>query len=155
MNEPTQQTETPAVNPNAPESLDNLAGLAAGVDGGGQAIDGQGDNVPQDMPAATEQDVTDLLIMCREMAAPAAEGAGILKPGQILKIWTDDVLRRIARPMVQLMNRHGVGVGEAFEKWGPYVMLMAGIVGPGFATYRAVKENEAEAKAAADASQQQ
>lgn len=156
MTEQTQPTGPAPVNPNAPESLDNLAGIAAGLDGGGETADGQGAPVPQDIPAATEQDVTDLLIMAREMAAPAAEGAGILKPGQILKIWTDEVLRRIARPMVQIMNRHNLGVGEAFEKWGPYIMLLAGVVGPGFATYRAIQENQAQQAAAqADASQQQ
>ncbi len=139
------------------ESLDTLAGIGATVDAAGApAAPGQAAQVVQEVPQATEQDVTDMLITAREMAAPAIEETGALTAAEVERIWNDKALARIARPLVSIMNRHGVGMGEAFEKFGPYVMLLAGIAGPAFATYKAIRNKavEAEKGGAPDASPQ-
>lgn len=97
-------------------------------------------------------DVVDLLEMARGMAAPAAEMSGMLKPGQIELIWSAQALERIAKPLVSIMNRYDLGIEEALEKYMPWVLLIGGIVGPAFATFKAIKSNVAEA---ASAKQQQ
>ena len=155
MNEPTNETATATVDPSKAESLDDLAGLGKAVDGGGVAADAAPGAEVQDVPQATEQDVTDMLIMAREMIAPAADSAGVLKEAQVLAIWSDDKLARIARPLVSIMNRHGVGLGEAFDRFGPYVMLVASVAGPAFATYRAIRQNAIDLKNASQQQQQQ
>lgn len=156
MNDNETNAATAAVDPSKAESLDDLAGLGKAVDGGGMAAaPGAGADAVQDVPQATEQDVTDLLIMAREMIAPAADSAGVLKEAQVLAIWSDDKLARIARPLVSIMNRHGVGIGEAFDKYGPYVMLLASVAGPAFATYRAIRQNAIDLKNASSPQQQQ
>ncbi len=158
MNEPTNDTGAATVDPSQAESLDDLAGLGKAVDGGGMAAAPgaapAGDAV-QELPQATEEDITDMLIMAREMIAPAADSAGVLTEAQVTAIWSDDKLRRIAKPLVSIMNRHGVGVGEAFEKFGPYVMLVAAIGGPAFATYKAIRQNAIDLTKHASSPQQQ
>ncbi|TAH10521.1 MAG: hypothetical protein EAZ11_12310 [Curvibacter sp.] len=156
MNEQTNDTATASVDPSKAESLDDLAGLGKVVDGGGMAAaPGVAGDAVQELPQATEEDITDMLIMAREMIAPAADSAGVMTEAQVVAIWSDDKLRRIAKPLVSIMNRHGVGVGEAFEKFGPYVMLAAAIGGPAFATYKAIRQNAIDLAKHASSPQQQ
>lgn len=95
-------------------------------------------------------DIVDMLVAVREMAGPAAAEAGVLTEAQVATIWDDARLERIARPLLAIMQRHNLNnIEAAFDKWGPYAMLMAGLVVPGFATWRAIREHQSAAHAAA------
>lgn len=143
-NEQTGQADTSA---GQVESLAALGAEAAAIDNPA-AEPGQdaATPTPAEQPA-TVADVVDLLEMGKAMAAPAVEMSGFLKPGQIDVIWSKDALTRIAKPLVSIMNRYDMSIIEAMEKYLPWVMLLGGIAGPAFATYKAVKDNIAEAHA--------
>lgn len=132
-----------SANPHQVESLDDLAEEGKRLDSGAAPSAPGTPPAEVDQPATLE-DIVDLLSASREMAAPALEDAGVLKGDQLRAIWTDDALRRIAKPLLSIMRRHNLNVEGAFDKWGPYIMLLAGMVGPGWATFRAVRENMAK-----------
>lgn len=150
--QPVQQA-----GPNENESLTDLASMAAEIDN------------PQDAPAAQAQqlasqaaqtdaafnDLTDTLKMARDMAAPMVEGMGYLQPGQTRKIWTDAVLAQIAAPIVAIMERHGLDLGDAMKQAGPYVALIVGLWSPCAATWAAIQANALAIKGGNDNSQQQ
>lgn len=129
--------------PHQVESLDDLAAEGKRLDSGAAPAAPGAPPAEVDQPATLE-DIVDLLSASREMAAPALEDAGVLKADQLRAIWTDDALRRIAKPLLSIMRRHNLNVEGALDKWGPYIMLLAGMVGPGWATFRAVRENMAK-----------
>lgn len=109
----------------------------------------------QQQQAAADQaaaEVAALLGLVRTMAAPPVEALGYLKPGQTQQIWTDAVLESAAGPLVAIMERHGVGVADLMQSWGPYALLFVATAVPAMATLKAVRENRAE-KAAQDGAQ--
>ena len=100
--ETTVQTPGPApevsqVNPNAAESLSDLAQEAAGMDNGPDQTTATPTAVEVLKPD-TAAELADLLKLARDMAAPLVEAMGYLKPGQTKEIWSDPVLKSIAAP---------------------------------------------------------
>ena len=106
----------------------------------------------QEQAAAAQAaaEVAALLGMVRTMVAPPVEALGYLKEGQTKAIWSDEVLQAAAGPLVAIMERHGVGLGDLMQSWGPYAMLFVATAVPAMSTIKAVRENRAE-KAAEDA----
>ena len=152
--------------PDAVESLDDLAREGAQLQAR-EIEQRQAVAVSQEQAAERQQlaeqtaaanEIAALLGLVRDMAAPLVEDAGYLKPGQTKAIWTDAHLQRISVPLIVVMERHGMELGDLMEKAGPYVMLVAGLALPGVATIKAVRENKAARAAeplpAADGQQQ-
>lgn len=129
--------------------LSDLAKDAEAIDQGAAAPSVGG--VPAEVePPLTTEDVVDILTMARDAAAPAAESAGVLTMQQVQTIWNDDALKRIAKPLLQIVNRHGGGkFSVILDKWGPYGLLLAGVAGPAFATFKALRAPAVEAAPAA------
>ena len=91
------------------------------------------------------EDIFDALCMVREFAAPPIEDAGLLPVGKLETIWTDAVLRKIAKPAAQIMQRHGFSLGEILDRWGPYLALIAALATPSMATYNAIRTHVTDA----------
>ena len=145
-----------ATEPGKVESLADLAREAADQDRAEQLQQTQARDLveagqqreQQQQQAAAATEVAALLGVVRTMAAPAVEGMGYLKPGQTAQIWSDQVLEAASGPLVAIMDRHGVGLGDLMESWGPYAMLFVATAIPAVATVKAVRENREEKEAA-------
>jgi hypothetical protein len=151
---PDEESRTGA-GPNAVESLDDLAREGTQLQAG-EAEQRQAVAVAHEQSAERQQQVEQqaaaneiaaLLGLVRDMAAPLVEDAGYLKAGQTKAIWTDVHLQRTSVPLIVVMERHGMELGDLMEKAGPYVMLVAGLALPGVATIKAVRENKAARQA--------
>lgn len=131
---------------NPADQVENLDDLAAE---GKRMESGAAPAAPGAAPAEVEQvpklaDIVDMLLAVREMAAPAAAEVGVLTEAQVEEIWSRERLERIANPLLAIMRRHNLNsIEAAFDKWGPYAMLITGLVVPGFATWRAIRVNQA------------
>lgn len=153
--QPGIEAQISHVNPNAAESLADLGEMAADMDSGTTATgEAPGAAVELQKADTSVDDLTDVLKMVRDMAAPMVEGLGWMRDGQTAKIYTDARLKAIAGPGLEIMERNGVTLAETMDRFGPYLMLAVGLWVPGVETYRAVRENRA-ALASADDSQQQ
>lgn len=138
------------------ESLADLAREAHELEQGAQQEAAQRAELATQKDAAREQaqqdaaaqEIAVLLGLVRTMAAPAVEALGYLKPGQTREIWSDDVLNAASGPLVAIMARHGVGLADVMQTWGPYAMLFVATAVPAVATVKAVRENRAEKEAA-------
>ena len=136
-----------AIGPAAVESLDDLAGIARTLEApAGPVVDpaaaAEAERRARDAAiTATTRDFTELLQVARAAVEPLIEQGGALKPGQVAEIWNDAALQRIAYPLATLAHRYGLGANEIMEQYGPWLMLAAGIGLPGFATFKAIKEN--------------
>lgn len=133
-------------NPNANESLKDLASLAAAtVDAAPDAQAGTLGGMVQATPEeqATAKDIADILKMARDLAAPMVEAMGYMRPGQTAQIWNDAALEKIAEPAFDLMQRWGIDLGTALGRMGPYVGLLIGLWAPSMATWAAIQENAA------------
>lgn len=144
-------------NPAQVESLTDLAGAAAALDAGTAP---GGPSAPEAAVSVVDEassitDVVEVLEMGKAMLIPAVEMSGFMKPGQVDQIWNKAALERIAKPAVALLARYDMNIMEALDKFMPWVMLIGGIAGPTFATYKAVKENVATLKAGNVSEQQQ
>lgn len=139
-----------AAAPHGTESLDDLTregatleDLAAKPPAGAAApaaatVTIQAEEVDEDDPPSVD-DIVDMLEGVREAVAPMAEETGLMTTEELERIWNPKVLKRIAKPLAKLMERHGMGFGQAFDKFGPYVMVLVGIVGPSFATWKVIR----------------
>ncbi len=128
-----------AINPGAAESLADLVAEATLIDAGTPAPGAVVATAEQ--PAeATASDLADVLILARDMAAPMVETMGYLAKGQTREIWSDAVLKSIAEPLLEIMGRWGIGLGEALQKAGPYVGLFVGLAPPAMATWAAIQD---------------
>lgn len=107
---------------------------------------------PENAPGVA--DLVNVLELVREVSEPMLTEAGIFHEGQIGAIWDEGALRRIAAPVVQICDRHGVAMGEALDRFGPYVALTIGLLAPALATYKVVKINKA-AKGEGDGQQRE
>lgn len=151
MTEQPTTTTTPPALP-APASAEQAADLAALEAAAGVGADGQPQAQPaQNLPAPYDQteDVFNVLQMVRDMAAPALDDMGVVPAARIEAIWDDKALKKVAAPLSQLMQRHGITLHEAMDQFGPYIMLIVGLWGPSMATWRAMQLHAQELAAAA------
>lgn len=54
--------------------------------------------------------------------------------------WSDAQLDAIADAGAQIMQMHGLSMGELMSRWGPYIALIVAAGGPALATYAAIQE---------------
>lgn len=54
--------------------------------------------------------------------------------------WSDDQLDAIADAGAQIMQMHGLSMGELMSRWGPYLALIMAAGVPALATYAAIQE---------------
>jgi hypothetical protein len=149
--DPAGESRTGGGGPGAVESLDALGAEAtrlqsAEVEERQAVVVAQEQSEERKVQAAQDaaaQEVAAMLGMLRDLAAPMVEDAGYLKPGQTAAIWTDGHMLKISGPLLAVLDRHGMDLSDLMEKAGPYVMLAAGLLLPGVATLKAVRENKA------------
>lgn len=158
MKKPVQETidveahEVQGVDPHKVESLTEIAREAEALEGpqGGEGGAGAPQGAPEPSAAAVDPetapgvaDLVNLMELAREAADPLLVDSGAFEPGQVAAIWSEPSLRSIAVPLVQICDRHGMGVGEVLDRWGPYVGLAAAVLFPSLATYKALRANKA------------
>lgn len=138
MTAPTEEVAAPQDAVPGVDSLDALAAEAQALEGAAivqqQAAESKAE---QAAVGATARDLRAALGMARMMAAPAFAwwpdfGA----------CWSDAQLDAISEAGAEVMQRHGVSMGEVMAKWGPYVALGMATLPPGLATYQAIKARE-------------
>lgn len=153
-----QAREVQGVDPTRVESLTDLIGEAERMEAppaGEQASAGPAASPtppvdPENAPGVA--DIVNLLQFAREASDPMLVGLGLFQPGQVGAIWSDAALKGVAVPLVQVCDRHGVGLGDLADKFGPYVGLFLGIAMPTMATVKVLRENQ-QARGAADGGQ--
>lgn len=91
--------------------------------------------------AAAAQELADVLVMGRDMAADLLESAGKLPVGQLAEIWSEDKLVKVSGALLMVLERHGAGVAQLLERWGPHVALAVAVMPPTVATVKAIKAN--------------
>lgn len=139
-------------NPHAVESLDALGAAGARLDAAQEGADALGDGEgaaqavrepvdPASLPGVA--DIVNLLEFVRDGADPLLVDLGYMRIGQLGAIWRRESLTGVAGPLVQIMERHGVALGEVMEQCGPYVALLLGVGMPTLATVRVIRENRA------------
>ena len=115
-----------------PESLADLAGEAAALDmapavAAQAAQAGHAEQVMQ----SDASELLGALLAVRAMAFPMlsmtldAERMGMLE-----QCWNDGVLGQSAEAGARVMALHGWTMGGAFDRYGPYVMLVAALAPP-------------------------
>lgn len=157
------RTENPAEKPAGPvdqvRPLSDLVRQAEALDSG---ADAGAPGVPAVVagPGATDPAINEvalMLRMARNGADPLVTMLGYLDEGQVKAIWTDDTLREIADPLVQILRSWGWN-GDT-KKLGPWVALLLAFGPPAGLTFAMVKvkrmgiELPAPPGAAADAGQ--
>ena len=121
--------------------LSHLIAEAEGIEGAQEAK--QAEQAAQAQAGQLEQNqaaLREALGMGRMIAAPAFAWWA-----DFGSCWSDRQLDSIAAAGAAIMVRHGVTMGELFEQYGPYLMLLGATVPPGLATYTAIKARKAEA----------
>lgn len=140
------RTEKPADAPvTAASPVDQVRPLADLVKGA-ETIDLGGEAAAPGVPAvvgapgapdAAVQEVAQLLRMARNAADPLVTMLGYLDDGQVKAIWTDDALKDIADPLVQILRSWGWD-GDT-KKLGPWVALLLAFGPPAGLTWAMVK----------------
>ncbi len=107
-------------------------------------------NVPQVAASDPAAELFSALQLVRMMAAPMMRWWA-----DYLTVWSDDALRGIAQAGAQVMERHGWTMGEAWNRFGPYVALIGAALPPSLLTWQAIKLRQLEVAAHERAQQTQ
>lgn len=135
-----ETTENPQGPEEAGPDLSHLLAEADAIEGAQVAAQAQAEaQAAQSTIEANREGLRDALGMARMIAAPAFGWWDDF--GQC---WSDRQLDAISEAGAQVMQRHGVTMGELMSQWGPYIALIGATVPPGLATYTAVKARKAE-----------
>jgi len=126
--------QSPAPSP----GLDALAAQAAAIEGAAApaAAPGQAVDAPK---LSTADELLSALTMARMIVSP---GFGWWP--EFGQVWGDGTLRGIADAGAEVMQRHGVTMGEMWSQWGPYIALAGATLPPSLVTYQAITERKAE-----------
>ena len=102
---------------------------------------GQGDPAEAPISASAVEEFRGALELVRGLLSP-------LSP-VIERIWTDDVLDRVAPASVRVADKYGISLGVG--AWGPEIMLLAAVGPPTVATWRALQDEADQRRRAAAA----
>lgn len=147
----TDTTTTPAPDTAPSESeplgadFEALSHEAAALEGAGQAAADKAAEARATTEAASiADDLLGALQMVRTMAAPL-----VTWWPDYQATWSDATLRATAEAGAVIMQRHGWTMGQAWDKLGPYIALIAAVVPPSLVTWQAVQARRAALAAAA------
>ena len=150
-----QKIEAPSATPGGVESLADIANEAAFMQAGEQsesdrarqaqqqANAGQQQAQQHAQMASMSQEVVQVLVMVRGIAADLADAAGALPKATTMGIWSDDRIAGLAGPLALVLERGGDQLSAFMERYGPYMALIAAGAMPAIATVKAVREHKA------------
>lgn len=148
----SQKDQPEAGAPGAGDQADNASGLenleaevmaleskpAAQV----QAVQDQQAQQAASVLAELTDEVNNGLLVIRDMAGEMTDDQ------ELIAIWSDGRIRGISASLSMVLIKHNVDMGK-LAKWGPEIALAMSLALPGIATFKLIKQRQAEAMARA------
>lgn len=142
-----QTNDTPPQGGTEPDALDLLAAEAEGLQGASQEQREaaqqrkaqQQAQAAQGEAEANAATILSALQMARMMAAPAFKWWP-----DFGECWSDTQLMAISSAGAQVMQKHGLSMGEMVEQWGPYIALGMATIPPALTTRAALQAHREE-----------
>jgi hypothetical protein len=115
--------------------LDHLERQAAAIEQGATAQQAEAEQRQAEQQAgAAAAELLAVLQLCRTIVAPAMTWWP-----EYGRTWSDPQLSAIAHAGADVMQRHGLSMGELLSTWGPYIALIGAALPPSLVTYAAIK----------------
>lgn len=108
----------------------------------------------QQQQATTSNNVAELeqtLTIVRAMVFPVLPDH---QREQLVKVWTDTVIKQASEAGAAVMALHGWSMGDVMGKYAPYIALAAALAPPALATVRIMKAPAPAPKESQDGQQQ-